>query len=62
MKTFTNELGNQITVEVVEMVINGVDGVLVRMEGPGSRTEMHITRVEARVLLEQMGACLSVGV
>lgn len=53
-RNFKNELGNNITIEVSEQVLNGVEGVLVAIEGPTSRTDVHITRQEARVLLEQI--------
>ena len=61
MKTFTNELGNQVTVDVAEKVINGVDGILIRMEGPTSRTENEITRMEAKVLFDQLKEVLRQG-
>lgn len=61
MKTFTNELGNQITIEVVEKVINGVDGILICIEGPTSQTEFHVTRAEAKVLLEHLTGLFSPG-
>ena len=55
-RNFKNELGNQISIQVIEQVINGVDGVLVSIKGPSSQTEMHITRLEAKILLEQLQA------
>ena len=58
MTTFPNELGNQITVQVAEKVINGVDGVSISIVGPTSDTEVHITRLEAKVLLEQLSTVL----
>lgn len=58
MKTFPNELGNEITIQVVEKVINGVDGVQISIAGPTSDTEVHITRLEAKVLLEQLSTVL----
>jgi hypothetical protein len=53
-KTFTNELGNKISIEVLERVTNGVDGILIYIEGPTSNTEVHITRQEAQVLLKAL--------
>ncbi len=58
MKSFINEVGNKISVEVTEQVINGVDGILIAIEGPTSQTEIHITRMEAKILLEQLGDLL----
>lgn len=58
MKRFTNELGNEITMDTAEKVINGIDGVLIDIEGPTSKTEVHITRMEAKVLLEQLEGLL----
>lgn len=52
MKDFINELGNQIPIEATEKVINGVDGIFITIEGPNSKTEMHITRREAGVLTD----------
>jgi hypothetical protein len=53
-KIFSNELGNTITVQVQEQVINGIDGVFITIEGPTSKTDLHITRAEAKVLFEQL--------
>lgn len=53
-RTFKNELGNSITIQINELVTNGVDGVLISIEGPSSRIDAHITRFEAKVLLEQL--------
>lgn len=58
MKTFANELGNQISVEVVKKMIDGVNGILICIEGPTSRTEVHVTQLEARVLLERLAHSL----
>ncbi|HEY0011202.1 MAG TPA: hypothetical protein VGB97_04860 [Candidatus Paceibacterota bacterium] len=58
MKTFTNELGNKIIIETVEKVINGIDGILICIEGPASKTEIHVTRMEAKVLLDQLNSVL----
>lgn len=66
---FTNELGNTITLSVVEKPIDGVQfstkrhmkhlpGVLISMEGPTSLSENHITRMEAEVLFEQLRRAL----
>ena len=54
MKSFTNEIGNKISIEVTEQVINGVDGILIAIEGPTSQTEVHVTRMEAKILVEQL--------
>ena len=58
MKTFSNELGNQITIDVSEKEISGVGGVSLSLVGPTSDTEIHITRLEAEVLLEQLSILL----
>jgi hypothetical protein len=58
-RNFKNERGNQIGIMVIDQVINGVDGVLISIEGPNSKTEAHITRVEAQILLEELQAHLS---
>ena len=54
MKTFINELGNQITVDVVEKEIDGVGGVMITIEGPTSTSENHVTTAEAKELSEQL--------
>lgn len=54
VQTFKNELGNAITVRVIDQVINGIDGVMLSIEGPTSKTDVHITRQEAKVILEQL--------
>jgi hypothetical protein len=54
-KKFINELGNQITVQVEESSISGVNGVTISIIGPTSEVENHITLVEARVVHEQLG-------
>ncbi len=58
-KTFTNELGNTITVQVFEKEIEGVPGILLAIAGPTSDTEIHITRLESRVVYEELGRVLS---
>lgn len=53
-ESFENELGNQILVETKEQEIDGIAGVRVYIAGPKSETELHITRMEAVVLCEQL--------
>jgi regulator of replication initiation timing len=58
MKEFTNELGNTIRIKITEEPISGIDGVLIKIEGPTSLTENHLTRMEAEKLrdaLNQLG-------
>jgi len=57
-QTFTNELGNQIELSVVEKEINGVDGVFISIAGPISNTELHITKEETRKLKEELETAL----
>lgn len=61
VKKFINELGNQVSVSVIEKPIKGVDGVLVSIEGPTSHTENHITKEEAKVILEELSKVLNSG-
>lgn len=58
MNTFTNELGNEITVAVTAKDIDGVPGVLITIDGPTSRSENHITRQEAEVLATELARVL----
>jgi len=53
-KTFTNELGNIITIQTSEKDIEGVPGVLFSIAGPASDTDIHITRLEGEVLYDQL--------
>lgn len=55
---FKNELGNDIFISVEEKDIAGVPGIFISMEGPDSKTENHITRAEAKVLLQKLGEIL----
>jgi len=55
---FINELGNTIKLHVSKKDIEGVDGVLMHIEGPTSDTDVHITRKEAEVLYEELGKIL----
>lgn len=57
-KVFTNELGNQIKIDVSEKEIEGVGGIFIEIEGPTSSTELHITKEEARVLYDELGVLL----
>jgi len=54
MKTFTNELGNEITITISEETIDRVEGVLIQIEGPTSISENHITRLEAEMLKSEL--------
>ncbi len=54
VRTFKNELGNTITVQAAEKAISGVDGILFSIEGPTSKTELHVTREEAKALIEEL--------
>ena len=58
IRTFQNELKNAVTVQVQDQVINGVDGVLISIEGPSSKMDMHVTRFEAKIILEQLKSFL----
>ncbi len=60
VRTFENELGNAITVRVARQAISGVEGVALAIEGPTSMTELHITRREASVILEELVAFFAV--
>lgn len=57
-KKFINELGNEITVSVSEKEIDGVEGVLIFIGGPISSTEVHVTKEEAKVILEELSHVL----
>jgi hypothetical protein len=57
-ETFVNELGNTIMVEVTEKEIEGVDGVLIHIEGPTSETDNHVTRMEAEKIFDHLKAVL----
>lgn len=57
--TFTNELGNTITVEVDAATVSGVQGVRISIVGPGSQTESFITMQEAQVLHQELGRVLA---
>ena len=58
MRTFTNELKNEICIEVTAKVIDSVDGVYIKIIGPDSTSENHITREEAQILLEELSNVL----
>ncbi len=60
IKTFKNELDNNIMVQVRDQVINGIEGVLISIEGPKSKMDMHVTRLEAKILLEQLSSFLRI--
>lgn len=55
---FKNELGNNITLAVYPKPTDGVDGVMIFIQGPTSDTENHITWVEAERLYAQLGHVL----
>ncbi len=57
-RKFRNEIGNEIEIRVSEKDIDRVRGVLLWIAGPNSDTEMHITRLEAEVLHEELGKAL----
>jgi hypothetical protein len=54
MRRFQNEIGNSIELEVVEKEISEVPGILISLSGPTSDTDLHITREEAKVLIEEL--------
>lgn len=54
VRAFKNELGNTITVRTADKTISGVDGILFSIEGPTSKTELHVTREEAKVIIEEL--------
>ncbi len=56
-----NELGNTISLSVEQKEIAGIDGVNIAIEGPSSETTLHVTRMEAEMLVEQITKCLSYG-
>ncbi len=58
MKTFPNELGNEIKIVVTKKEINGVRGVLIYIEGTTSTLENHITFLEAKELLYQLNGLI----
>lgn len=53
-RTFKNELDNKIITTVSEKEIDGEPGVMIKIVGPKSETENHITRVEAKNIYEQL--------
>lgn len=55
---FTNECGNTISIRVAEKEISSVEGILIEMAGPTSDTELHITKLEAKILYEELGTLL----
>ena len=57
-KHFKNELGNEIEIQVSEKDIDTAEGILLSIAGPTSDTEIHITRLEAEVLHEELGKAL----
>lgn len=56
--TFINELGNEIIISVSSKEIEGVEGVLLSIEGPTSISENHITKKEAENLYQCLGGIL----
>ena len=59
-RRFTNELGNEITVQVKEMPMQKVPSVLIYIAGPDSETESIVTRQEAVEILEGLYKVLKV--
>ena len=57
-KKFINELGNEIVVSVKDKSIEGVDGILISISGPTSSTEVHVTKEEAKVILQELSSVL----
>ena len=53
-ETFRNELGNKITVNVYKKDIDAVDGIMIKISGPHSETEDHITYQEAEKIYLQL--------
>lgn len=51
-KSFLNELGNSIEISITEKDIEGIEGVVISIEGPNSQIENHVTKLEAEKLLE----------
>ena len=51
-RRFTNELGNQIVLQVSDEIRQNVKGIRIYIEGPDSDTENFVTRQEAVELLE----------
>jgi ribosome maturation factor RimP len=58
-KHFENEIGNQIEIKVAEETIEDVAGILVTITGPDSTIDMHVTRLEAEILFEQLNQVLT---
>lgn len=58
-RKFINELGNEISVSVSEKEIDGVEGILISIEGPTSSTEVHVTKEEAKVILQELSKILN---
>ena len=58
-KKFTNELGNQIHVQVSSKETHGVPGVMISISGPTSISENHVTRLEAEVICEGLKLLLN---
>lgn len=54
-KDFTNELGNEIHLELSEEEIGGINGIKLFIAGPTSDTELHVTRIEAEVIHHELG-------
>ena len=53
-KQMVNEIGNSVTVHVSEKDISGVRGVLLSIIGPSSETDIHVTRLEAEAMRDQL--------
>lgn len=59
MKNFTNERGNEISIEVSEEILDGVEGVMIKIVSPTSISENHITRLEAEMLTAELDAFMA---
>lgn len=55
---FQNELENAITVDVSAKDIDGIDGILIHIEGPTSETDNHVTRLEAEMIFQELEKAL----
>jgi hypothetical protein len=55
---FVNELDHDISIEIEDKPIEGVDGVNIVITGPDSESENHITHKEAEMLLRELEAFL----
>jgi len=55
---FLNERGNAIEMRVEDKDIESHQGVLITITGPNSDTTIHITRLEAETLLQQLSSAL----